>query len=194
MIYLVRHGETNWNKKGLVQGVQDIPLNINGIYQAKNKAKLFKDHHITHVITSPLKRASKTAEILTSSAEVDNFEIDERLIEYDFGSNDGRVIGTEASDVNDEEDVGAFQQRIFASLLDAAQLEGNVVMISHGAVIATLIRMLLPEELRDQWFGLENCSVVGIEPEFLEDNKLAINLVGINMEDDDVEELLKKYD
>lgn len=196
MIYLVRHGQTNWNKEGRVQGIEDVPLNLDGIYQAKEKSKLFNDHHFTKVLSSPLSRASTTAKLLTNKSKVDSFEIDDRLIEYDFGSNDGQEISeyNKHPEARDEEDTETFQKRILEALIDAAQIEGNVLLVSHGAVIATLIRMMLPEELRDQWFNLINCSVTAVEPEFLDNGNLALNLIGINMEDSEVEELLKKYD
>lgn len=56
-IYIIRHGETEWNKKGLVQGKTDIPLNEIGIKQAERTSFLFNDQSFDALITSPLKRA-----------------------------------------------------------------------------------------------------------------------------------------
>lgn len=61
---LIRHGETDWNKEGKIQGQKDIPLNEVGEQQAKEVAQILKEtFHITTIYTSPLQRARKTAEI-----------------------------------------------------------------------------------------------------------------------------------
>lgn len=61
---LIRHGETDWNKEGKIQGQKDIPLNEVGEQQAKEVAQILKEtFHITTIYTSSLQRARKTAEI-----------------------------------------------------------------------------------------------------------------------------------
>lgn len=64
ILYLVRHGETDWNTKGIIQGHSDIPLNKNGINQAKNLAKKLRSVNFSAVFSSDLLRAKKTAEII----------------------------------------------------------------------------------------------------------------------------------
>lgn len=62
---LIRHGETDWNKEGKIQGQKDIPLNEVGEQQAREVAQILKEtFHITIIYTSPLQRARKTAEII----------------------------------------------------------------------------------------------------------------------------------
>ncbi len=63
-IYLVRHGETDWNAKGLVQGQSNIPLNKRGEQQAKDLANKLKKIRFAAVFSSDLLRAKKTAEII----------------------------------------------------------------------------------------------------------------------------------
>ena len=63
-IYVVRHGQTNWNVKGKIQGKSDIELNEKGIEQAKELKELIKNYDINLIISSPLKRAKQTAEII----------------------------------------------------------------------------------------------------------------------------------
>ena len=58
-IYLVRHGETNWNQERRVQGIADIPLNDYGIYLAEETAKGLKDIEFDIAYTSPWIRAKK---------------------------------------------------------------------------------------------------------------------------------------
>lgn len=62
--YIIRHGETDWNKKNHIQGQKDIRLNGNGIRQAKEAAQLLKHIHFDHVYSSDLLRAKRTAEII----------------------------------------------------------------------------------------------------------------------------------
>ncbi len=86
-LYIVRHGETGYNKMGLLQGRTDIPLNQNGIEQAK-KAKTELEHiNFDLVISSPLKRALETAEIIAPNKEI---QIDARLNERELGEYEGK--------------------------------------------------------------------------------------------------------
>lgn len=62
--YIVRHGETEWNAKGLLQGHTDIPLSETGIAQAKEIAKELKNVRFDKAYSSDLLRAQKTAEII----------------------------------------------------------------------------------------------------------------------------------
>ena len=64
-IYTVRHGQTEWNKKGLYQGKTDVPLNEEGKKQAMLVKEKLKDKKIDLIISSPLKRAKETAEIIS---------------------------------------------------------------------------------------------------------------------------------
>ena len=61
VLYVVRHGETDWNKVKRVQGHTDIPLNEYGRHLARETAKGLKETRIDLAITSPLIRAKETA-------------------------------------------------------------------------------------------------------------------------------------
>ena len=61
--YFLRHGETDWNLERRAMGSQDIPLNDRGVSQALNAAELLKNEPIATIISSPLLRASKNADI-----------------------------------------------------------------------------------------------------------------------------------
>ena len=63
-LYIVRHGETEWNKRRKVQGHADIPLNEYGKYLAEETAKGLKIIRFDCAYTSPLKRAKQTAQII----------------------------------------------------------------------------------------------------------------------------------
>ena len=63
-IYLMRHGETKWNKRSKLQGQVDIPLAPKGIEQAEMTSEGMKDIPFDHIFSSPLKRAYKTAQVV----------------------------------------------------------------------------------------------------------------------------------
>lgn len=63
-LYFIRHGETDWNKLRLVQGLIDVPLNATGQEQARQLAQRLQAEKLHHIYTSPQKRAYETAEIV----------------------------------------------------------------------------------------------------------------------------------
>lgn len=67
--YVVRHGQTDWNAEGRIQGKTDIELNETGIEQARQLKELIKDYNIDLIISSPLKRTRKTAEIINETVK-----------------------------------------------------------------------------------------------------------------------------
>ena len=91
MITFVRHGETAHNRDGRLQGRVDLELSDTGLDQAARVAARFSDAKVDRIFTSPLRRALQTA---TAIAEVcgAEVEIDERLIELDYGEWDGRPL------------------------------------------------------------------------------------------------------
>ncbi len=63
-LYLVRHGQTDWNAQGRIQGQLDIPLNEEGKSQAKIAAEKLKNHKISSIISTDLQRGLETAQII----------------------------------------------------------------------------------------------------------------------------------
>ena len=88
---LVRHGETDWNSLGKLQGRKDIPLNNNGILQAEECREFLKTTHWNVIITSPLKRAKETAEIINNEIKSPIIEMVE-FIERDYGDAEGMTV------------------------------------------------------------------------------------------------------
>lgn len=84
-LFLVRHGETNWNRSEVFRGRVDVELNERGIDQARRTGTALKDIELAAVYTSPLSRACQTARsiALPHGLEV---EIVEELTDIDFGS------------------------------------------------------------------------------------------------------------
>ena len=87
----IRHGVTDWNREGPFQGRTDIPLNDEGLSQAHAAARRLQGVSFSHIVSSPLVRAAKTAEIIAAASRKP-LSIDADLIECDFGSLEGRSI------------------------------------------------------------------------------------------------------
>jgi len=88
-LILVRHGETYWNKEGLVQGGDsDIELNDTGLEQARKLAAFLENEPITAILSSPLQRAIATAEVIASHHQLP-VEIDQGLRELKVGDLEG---------------------------------------------------------------------------------------------------------
>ena len=69
-VYMIRHGETDWNKAHRLQGWSDIPLNERGRAQAACAAKMMASVPLDVIYTSPLKRAVETADIIRGERDI----------------------------------------------------------------------------------------------------------------------------
>jgi probable phosphoglycerate mutase len=87
----LRHGATDGNREGRFQGRTDVPLNDEGISQARSAARRLQGVAFDTIVSSPLIRAVKTAEIIAAASRKP-VSVDARLIECDFGSFEGRSI------------------------------------------------------------------------------------------------------
>ena len=101
IIYLFRHGETDWNKNKDIkysEKVHNVFLNQNGREQAKKLTEILKDKNIEHIYTSKLKRANETAKILADVINID-LEIIDGLEE--FSIYDNSIIGLTRQEIID---------------------------------------------------------------------------------------------
>ena len=90
-VYLVRHGETQWNAERRIQGQSDSPLTAKGEQQAMQVATRAKELGITHIISSDLGRTRRTAEIIAQACGCDII-FDSRLRELNMGVLEKRHI------------------------------------------------------------------------------------------------------
>mgnify|MGYP000626705443 CR=1 FL=1 len=101
LLYLVRHGETDWNLERRIQGSTDIPLNNTGREQARVTGRLLSSRHWDAIYSSPLSRARETAEIIASEVGLPGPTPVDALVERAYGEAEGlaerRPLGAEAA-------------------------------------------------------------------------------------------------
>ena len=102
MLYIVRHGETDWIRQKKVQGHTDIPLNEYGRHLAEETAEGMKDIPIDIGYTSPLKRARETAEIILKGRNIPLLD-EPRIQEIGFGIYEGIHTGTQEKEPGSDE-------------------------------------------------------------------------------------------
>lgn len=148
-ILLIRHGETDWNLQRRFQGREDIPLNKTGLQQAKACGLALKGETFAAVITSPLSRARKTAEIIAESVGTKKIIIDEGITERDFKKISGmtpeeREAFYASGEVDDKEPFEELTKRMMSSLKKYAEtFKGqNIILVSHGASINSVLSVL----------------------------------------------------
>lgn len=90
-MWLVRHGQTDWNLNGIYQGQSDIPLNETGIQQARDLAVELRQTRFERIYSSDLDRARQTAEIIAAELGVP-VVVDARLREINQGVWEGKTI------------------------------------------------------------------------------------------------------
>ena len=155
-LWLIRHGQTDWNVEGRFQGSADVPLNNNGCAQANSLAKKLNGHVFAAVYSSKLKRANKTAQVLASSLNLPVF-VDDRLREISQGEWEGILFTDIKERFPNEiierkknpqrfrppggETVEEVAQRILQAINEiAVKYSGKkVLVVSHGLALSTLI-------------------------------------------------------
>jgi len=88
VLYLVRHGETQWNRDRRMQGRRNSPLTDAGIDHARAHAALLRSENVEHLLVSPLGRARDTARLINTVCHVGE-TVDERLAERACGAWEG---------------------------------------------------------------------------------------------------------
>ncbi len=147
MIFLIRHGQTNFNREHKIQGaLVDEPLNENGINEAKILREIFKNHHFDAVIYSPLTRSEQTAKIIAEESKVEEFKSDERFIERNYGIMEGKRTPAKnftyyfSEDIEGAESPKDLYKRISEALADVAQsYDGDVLIVSHGGITGSYV-------------------------------------------------------
>lgn len=160
-LYLVRHGETEWNKRGIVMGQSDSPLTEKGLEQAKQTAQELKDIHFDAIFSSDLHRAKRTAEIIKLERQL-AVQTSKALRERTYGHWEGK-LGEDyrknfqhlfdkvkqlsekeqkefkfADDIeSDEEVIGRFITQLRE--IAVAYPDKTILVITHGGCIRTFL-------------------------------------------------------
>jgi len=139
MIYVVRHGQTDWNIEGRLQGRLGLPLNEVGIEQAKRLREKLNNIKFDFVFSSPQERAVQTAEIASGITPI----IDPRLDVFDLGEADGFKKSEVKLDgiIPDQkiykgvEEIQSFMHRIFSFMKELEDRFGksdvNILISGH---------------------------------------------------------------
>lgn len=184
-IYIVRHGETLWNREKRLQGSADIALSSYGRELAIETGKQLSDISFDRVFSSPLKRAYETA-CLIRPMQAEEIITDDRLRELNFGVYEGRTMQELK-----EDPAGYFQYFFDAPEKYRAPEQGEsletlclraadflttaieplaavcnrIMIVAHGAINKALMMHVKGQPMKDFWAGnlQRNCNVIILE-------------------------------
>lgn len=150
-LLVVRHGQTEWSRDGRHTGRTDLPLLPEGEEQATRLRPVLADHPFVLVLTSPLQRAVRTAEL----AGFPDAEADDDLLEWDYGAYEGtRTLDVRVDDpdwsiweteVHDGEQPEQVGERVDHVIARARLAGGDVLAFAHAHVLRILAA---------RWIGL----------------------------------------
>ncbi|RLJ70144.1 putative phosphoglycerate mutase [Hydrogenivirga caldilitoris] len=166
-IYLVRHAQSEFNEKGIFQGRLDSDLTPLGFVQARMVAMFLSKEGIQALISSPQRRAYKTALTIGDVLGLEP-EIDERIREMSFGFLEGRnfwelfdqeremMLGWLKNPVRNplptQEPMENFEKRILSFLEDLKKREeDNLVVVGHGGTLHGIVCLSLGLGLENLW-------------------------------------------
>ena len=139
-VFIFRHGETDWNKEGRMQGHADVPLNETGRAQALVLQSYFAKHPVEVFLCSDLGRAMETAEIARGTLNA-AFVIDPRQRETHLGDAEG-LTRSELSSIIDADAWG--QWASFPDFLERTPYT-KIGFSSHGGSMRRLLHSLRPD-------------------------------------------------
>ncbi len=181
-LYFIRHGQTDWNTEGKIQGSVDTELNATGILQAEEMSrKVLEDQiPISKIYTSRQKRALKTAQILSEAAELD-YEIADGLEEINLGAWEGLTWDEVRRSYSAEYEVWYHNRRdsrppkaeSYQEMLDRVltalhriikENDRDVAIVTHSAVIMCLQCLITDTPLEKMGrFKTENTHIFEID-------------------------------
>lgn len=185
LLYVLRHGITQWNKLKKVQGAVDIPLAPEGIDLAKKTGEALKDIHFDICFTSPLTRAKQTVQYVLGDKKVPIIE-DKRIQEIDFGvlegtqfkDAQGKIISHEMEIFftdplkfkrpENGENISDILKRTREfwqeKITDPALTDKTVLVSSHGCAVRALLQNIYQDH-ENFWHGCvpPNCSINLVE-------------------------------
>ena len=179
-LHFIRHGETEWNRNGLIQGVSDVPLSDVGLEQARSLAAELAGRSIGSIYAANLLRTIQTASPIADALGLE-IRTAPALRERDFGANEGRVAnevaverGTERgsgwTSVDDRHPGGESIRELYlrvAGFLDALLADPpahEIAVVTSGGPICVASAHLAGEPVDAiAWRAFANCSVTTVE-------------------------------
>jgi broad specificity phosphatase PhoE len=181
--YIVRHGSTDWVEKKIIQGISDIPLNENGLRQARQAAKVLFSTNAKNLYTSPLKRCQQTADMIGNELNlipnvIFGFE------EIDFGWLEGRPYRDHVKQKYNflvrfwdmiirrfiryisGESSEKFRHRILSAWekIISSDIESPIIVVGHGLAINKILINLFGEAITNgqEYYPLSPGSITEI--------------------------------
>jgi len=148
-LYIVRHGQTDWNLKEITQGETNVPLNSEGIKQAKTLRKNLKDINFDVVFSSDLLRAKQTAEIISLERKL-AIKTAKALRERRYGKYEG-TPQSEMREIYDTWEKLSRKERISYKPYEGYETDEEIIgryitflreIVSHGGVMRVLLNHL----------------------------------------------------
>lgn len=179
MLYIMRHGKTDWNELHKLQGRTDIPLNDEGREMAREAREKYKDINFDICYCSPLVRARETAKIFLEGRNIDIIP-DDRLKEMSFGIYEGtancirdlncpvRVLFKDPANYKGVEG-GESLEQLYARTGDFLEkvvkpqlTEGrDILIVGHGAMNSSILCQVKNIPVEKFWdAGIENCRLM----------------------------------
>lgn len=155
-LYLVRHGETDWNRARRVQGRTDVPLNDTGRAQARATGRLLARRRWDAVLSSPLSRAVETAQLIAAEIGLPEPEVFEGIMERDYGEAEGlNYYEIERrwprGGVPGRESRGDVASRVVPALVELAVARPgqSLVVVGHGGSIRAALAAASPAQAHE---------------------------------------------
>ena len=181
-LHFVRHGETDWNREGRVQGHSDVPLSERGREQARELAATLGERPIGAIWSSDLRRALETAEPLARALGLEvrvtpalrerSFGVHEGLTDEEVAALLGAAAGSFWADPDARSDGGESRRDVYlrvSAFLDelvAAPPADEIALVASGGSIRLGVAHLEREDLATMvWREVANCSVTTVEVE-----------------------------
>lgn len=181
IIYLTRHGETEWNIEKRLQGRGDSPLTENGIQRAKELRDRIKNIDIDVIYSSPIKRALNTANILRGNKNID-IVTDDSLMEMCFGDYEGKKIdiiqkenpnwdiklimqGNVEICAPNGENLKEVRERIskLMNKIIAENIGKSILIVTHGITLKALMYYFKDEDVNSEVMGQATLTKINID-------------------------------
>ena len=181
IIYLTRHGETEWNIEKRLQGRGDSPLTKDGIQRAKELRDRIKNIDIDVIYSSPIKRALNTANILRGNKNID-IVTDDRLMEMCFGDYEGKKIdiiqkenpnwdiklimqGNVEICAPNGENLKEVRERIskLMNKIIAENIGKSILIVTHGITLKALMYYFKDKDVNSEVMGQATLTKINID-------------------------------